>query len=696
MAVVPVASRSTDPGGRVSRATLRSPSGGDPSHQPLIFPNARQQSAPNPVFRSSARATPDAFGAGLGRGLEQVGQGVSLLSQSLRSIEVQEQETELKTLDVEFSNRVRDLMYGNPDTGIEGYLSTQGDNAVGGHTIVRDAITTVREELGDTASSQKVRDRFAVAIAPRVRQAFTNAGQHATRARQQQAIVMSQAQLAAAENDAANDPAMLKRGLAVARAVTENLMMNQGHTEEEVIEFEVLNNQSSMVKVTIASALGRKDTEGAAAIYRENAEFMTADDRAQASVSLLQSLTLGEAQNIYDEGVALGLEGKDLIEFARQQADSPEIRAKVVSLVYTDIDRERAGVRFDQGQDDRERAEFVNNISLEIIDAVEDPVLRKALLDQKRETDPDRFTATVVREVREKLSTQATRDKTLAGEQLQEALSSASLAVNEGQSLDEFLSENPAFATELMKHPQSMATMRAVDRARATGNLFAANSDGATLHAIRTLTDEDRAQLDLGLYRHLMTPQEYEVASAAVAASIKAGERKASDTGGQSGVYASARRILTNILPADKDYGSRTASESDREFNRRATGDATFAIEKFIDRTGELPTEPELQDIVFESVANLYVEDQGIFGLGFLTGEDEIEFLDRKNLTPEQRATLRVPIEHISERRKAQLQEGARRGNKYPGGVPDDVLEDAYGAFIMKDHARLSFLLRGI
>ena len=124
---------------------------------PQITPRVRQQAAPRPVFQSSAAATPDAFGASIGRGLQVAAQGASSFGDAMQRIKVQEQETELKTLDVEFSNRVRTLMYGDPIEETTGYLSTQNRDAIGGHVPLRDAIMKAREELISSAESDNVK-----------------------------------------------------------------------------------------------------------------------------------------------------------------------------------------------------------------------------------------------------------------------------------------------------------------------------------------------------------------------------------------------------------------------------------------------------------------------------------------------------------------------------------------------------------
>ena len=751
MAIVPEASRQVDAGGRVSRATVQVGAGRGPSPLPLAFSRARQQSAPSPIYQSGALATPEAFGANVGAGLKQ---GAQALADSLARIELQKQETELKTLDVDFSNQVRDLMYGNPDSDVPGYLSTQGDDALNSYVPLRDGIAKIREDLIASATTKKVRDRFTVAASHRVNQAYTQAAQHVTGARQQQATVIAMARVDNAINDAANDPVTISAGLATIGAEVEGLLLKQGQTDPEVIEAEVREQQSSLLEVTVASALGRGDPGQAAEILRANAGLMTPQGRAKASISVMQSLTLGEAQTLFDEILSEGLKGQEAIEAARERASNPEVRARTLALIFTDEDRDRASVRFEQGQEDRAegetgialaqevqdaglegeaaeeyikansdgaeqeialrtfrigegadaaregqeyqaelmaRAEFVDQQVEALIDAVDDPEVRRELLDLRSSLAPDKFTATVIRQVREKLSSHETRDIALKRQNLLEATSSASLAVSEGQALDDFLTTNPGYATQLMKSPATMATLRAADAARSSGNLFSENTNGETLHAIRTLPVETLATLDLSIYRHALTEGEFDDASRRVAAALSV--VNSAGKSGEGAAYAGVRRILGSLLPRNRDYGQQDASEKDKVFNRAATNSANLAVYDFMQRTGKVPSEIELNDLVYEAITDIYVNPPGI-GRG--EHDADIEFQDRALLTQKQIDTAKIDIENISPRRITQMVEDAGRGSKYPtGAVPQEVFEQAYAAFILNDIARYRSLLLG-
>ena len=714
---------------------------------PQITPRVRQQAAPRPVFQSSRAATPDAFGASIGRGLQVAAQGASSFGDAMQRIKVQEQETELKTLDVEFSNRVRTLMYGDPIEETSGYLSTQNRDAIGGHVPLRDAIMKAREELISSAESDNVKNRFTIAADRRVNQALTQAAQHANSARRAQAAIISQARAANALNDAANNPDMLKEGLAVMDTEIRASLAGQN---EDVIEYQIREKQSDMIVAVIAGARGRGETEQAAMIFRQNSEFMTTEDRVKASVGVFDDLVQGKAQEIYDELVGLGLEGEEAIDFIRENTTG-DLRVELISLIDDEEARARARLNHAQGQEDRagqdagvalaqeaqnkgltgqsgedfieeqsdgdtrekalqvfrtgesadearsraeyvqftkDRADLVDATTLSIIDAVEDPAVRKVLLEAFIRNDPQNFTPRVIALINGKLETQATHDRAAKAEQLKEASGEASAAVVGGQPLDDFLSQNPGYAASIAQDPQTMARLRGADKARSSGQIFARNSDGETAHSLRILPEEDLASVDLSSYRHKLTPVEFKEVSqkvAAAAAVVRAGGSKTQTEDKAS--YAGVRRILGDILPKKTDYGSNTASNKDREFNRAATNAANVAVYNFIARANRPPTEVELNDLVYEAVTPLFVDRR-------LFGRKEIDLSDREDLTSGQIGTASIDYEDISRSRRLSMIEDARNGRLYPGGlVPKDILEQAYGAFILKDIPRYKRLL---
>ena len=118
----------------------------------------------------------------------------------------------------------------------------------------------------------------------------------------------------------------------------------------------------------------------------------------------------------------------------------------------------------------------------------------------------------------------------------------------------------------------------------------------------------------------------------------------------------------------------------------------SLAVDSFYAKSGgKDPSETELSDLVFEAIAEIETDPPGRFNA------TEFEFRERRDITPEQAAHASIPFDQISERRRSQMVQVARRGTKYPGGaVPQAVMEQAYAAFVLQDTARFRTLLMGV
>ena len=713
---------------------------------PGVFSRVRQKSRA-PVFRSSAGATPDAFGAATGRGLQAVGQGLSSLSFSLQEIQREEQETALKTFDVDATNRLRTLMHGDFENDLPGYLSTQNGEAVDGHSILRNTAMQLREELLSGIEDKKVQDRATIIMDRKLGQIFSQAAQHATSARRSQAINIAEARKDNAKSSAANnpDPNVINEGLAVIQSEVETLMAKQGHTDELVIANEIKKEQSELLVLSVASMQGQGDSEGAAAIFREYAEFMTPEDKVKVSVSLVKSLTLKRGQEIHDEVIGAGHRGQAARDRIKLLADTPQIREEAMSQVRVTEstlrteenyqqqkenlqDRElgielgqrardmgaggeegrkyitdnssgvveetalrvynagEANARADAAalreENNRTQSELADQIVQDLVSQEPDLEKRRKLLD---ELSQDKYSATLLRQVNEKLARTETQERAEEAAQLKEARESASTYINDGGSFDDFNSENPGYADVLGKSPSHVATLRAMSKAQASGEIFAATSDGETLHSLLILPPEERAALNLAEFRHKLTQQEFDRLSQDVVAITRA----TNATGPERAIYKRGESILANILPKSQDFGSSKASNADREKNRLAVGAVNLSISNYIERNeGKPPSEPELHNLVYEATLTLYSDPPGFFNA------EDIGIEDFRAMTSEQAAFSEYPgdANTIPSLRLNEMEEYAREGSEYPGGrdIPPDVLKQAYASVIIANrHPRL-------
>jgi hypothetical protein len=98
-----------------------------------------------PIFQNdlSVRASPDAFGASVGRGMTQAAQGLSNLGDSIQAVRDLEDVARAKEADNAFANWARERMYGDG-----GFMTLEGRNAVDARKSFEDEAEAKRKEFG--------------------------------------------------------------------------------------------------------------------------------------------------------------------------------------------------------------------------------------------------------------------------------------------------------------------------------------------------------------------------------------------------------------------------------------------------------------------------------------------------------------------------------------------------------------------
>lgn len=109
-------------------------------------PAYQQTESLRPAFRQGidVQASPDDFGAAVGRGMQSLGQGVSNVGGALAAVKAKEDETKAKDADNAFAKATRDALY-DPDTG---FAYQEGKNAVDGFSDFSQRVEELRKEYG--------------------------------------------------------------------------------------------------------------------------------------------------------------------------------------------------------------------------------------------------------------------------------------------------------------------------------------------------------------------------------------------------------------------------------------------------------------------------------------------------------------------------------------------------------------------
>jgi len=135
-------------------------------------PEYQQNIELRPEFRQDVevRATPEAFGADIGRGLEVLGKGADIAADSLVRVQHLEDTTRAKDADNKYAEWLRERQYGNG-----GFMTLEGRNAVDGRADFEREAADKRRELSqglppgaarayDTASSARLQSTLQQSI----------------------------------------------------------------------------------------------------------------------------------------------------------------------------------------------------------------------------------------------------------------------------------------------------------------------------------------------------------------------------------------------------------------------------------------------------------------------------------------------------------------------------------------------------
>src|ERR1043166_4887608 len=84
-----------------------------------------------PAFQQGVdvRATPEAFGADIGRGLQRGGQALGEAADAIKKVQDFNNENNARDVDTQFSNWLRERTYGK-----DGFLTLEGKNAIHGRS----------------------------------------------------------------------------------------------------------------------------------------------------------------------------------------------------------------------------------------------------------------------------------------------------------------------------------------------------------------------------------------------------------------------------------------------------------------------------------------------------------------------------------------------------------------------------------
>ena len=354
--------------------------------------------------------------AKLGQDLQQAGNQFLDLAQNIKN---EEDEIELKTLDLQLANAVRTYSFGDPNAGIAGYLSTKHQDAIDGQAPVTDTITAEFDLILSNAGNDRIRERLSLMANERLAIFSASAAEHATKQRKEFLDVVSTATLVSIESDVALDPTTMTNGLGRARSEVEGMMLRNGIHDKIAMEAGVREAQSTIVMSAIDARLQYDDLGMAQYLLREHGRSMTGPQRAEAFSKVFDASSSQLATTMFDTIQTMTSKGQiedteeAKIDAARSMASDPAIREKLLSLLIQDAgienraaDAERSKLldaRTDEGWDRRvaewglqdearEQDEVIYGLVQDVVDGTDDYRDYKATAKRLMAKNPELFT----------------------------------------------------------------------------------------------------------------------------------------------------------------------------------------------------------------------------------------------------------------------------------------------------------------
>lgn len=243
----------------------------------VTVPSYQQNVALRPAYQQgvTTQASPDDMGAAVGRGMQQLAQGVGALGDSLQAVKDLEDETRVREARNQYMRDRDQLMY-DPENG---YMNTAGRNALDQRPAFND-------------NMRKLRERYANGLSPRQQNLFGKSIETLELDANRSAMVHNGSELksyvvqtgkAAAENfqnEALrhwNNPAMADKYIAAGLNEIREVGRKQGASAEalEALEREFTSNTTKRTALVIAES----DPLAADAYLKKNADRMTVEEK---------------------------------------------------------------------------------------------------------------------------------------------------------------------------------------------------------------------------------------------------------------------------------------------------------------------------------------------------------------------------------------------------------------------------------
>lgn len=244
------------------------------------IPRAEQQvrgTTANIPFQSAAGTESIAADAGraagdLAKGLKAVSKDLTAIEMVTQKIQAEDDEREVKQLDVEYANALRTISFGDGTAGSVGFYGLQGQAAVDAFPNLQKQMDEARRVIVRRASNTLVRDTFLMAADDRDLQQKNSDARFLLTERERANDNASMARKATAANDAAhnyNSPKALRRSLGIILAETFADAARNKWSKEQY-EAALREGQTVVIQSAFNAALAAEDYNSAKRIFDDH------------------------------------------------------------------------------------------------------------------------------------------------------------------------------------------------------------------------------------------------------------------------------------------------------------------------------------------------------------------------------------------------------------------------------------------
>lgn len=268
-------------------------------------PEYQSDVSTRPIFQQEldANANPEAFGAGIGRGMQSVSRGLDMAGDAVAKVKELEDVARAKDADNSYSNWLRERMYGD-----NGFMTQEGRNAVDQRKSFEEEAANKRKEFGGGLTAGAAR-AYDTASQARLQSVYQQSIVHTAGERKAWFKDASAARVQTFADDALvnfNNPKAVTKNIAAGIMEIREAGQLQGWDADTLKQRE--SDYTSGVHKNIALRIAQKDPIAAEDYMKANAKQMTGADQYALSQSLetelVQEKSKREAEAILSGGRA--------------------------------------------------------------------------------------------------------------------------------------------------------------------------------------------------------------------------------------------------------------------------------------------------------------------------------------------------------------------------------------------------------